>query len=45
VKMLEACSSLNAEEFYASLGFERVRIISVAIGSHPFPGVLMRRAV
>ena len=45
VKMLEVCSSLNAEEFYASLGFERVRILSVAMGSHPFPGVLMRRAV
>lgn len=42
VKELEVCSSLNAEQFYAALGFERIKIISVAIGPNQFPSVLMR---
>ena len=45
VKALEVCSSLNAEKFYAALGFERIRTISVAIGPHQFPSVLMRRSI
>ena len=42
VNELEVCSSLNAEKFYAALGFKRIKIISVAIGPNQFPSVLMR---
>jgi N-acetylglutamate synthase-like GNAT family acetyltransferase len=45
VKELEVCSSLNAEQFYAALGFKRIKIISVAIGPNQFPSVLMRMSV
>ena len=45
VKKLEVCSSLNAEQFYTSLGFERIKIISVAIGPNQFPSVLMRMSI
>lgn len=45
VKELEVCSSLNAENFYTALGFERIKIISVAIGPNQFPSVLMRMSV
>lgn len=45
VEVLEVCSSLNAEQFYAALGFERIKIISVAIGSNQFPSVLMRMSI
>ncbi len=45
VKELEVCSSLNAEKFYAALGFESIKIISVAIGPNQFPSVLMRMSV
>lgn len=45
VKELEVCSSLNAEQFYTALGFERIKIISVAIGPNQFPSVLMRMSV
>lgn len=36
-------ASLNAEGFYAALGFERVGPIEVAMPDASFPGVLMRR--
>lgn len=42
---LEVCSSLNAENFYAALGFEKIKIISVVIGPNQFPSVLMRMPV
>lgn len=45
VKELEVCSSLNAEQFYAALGFERIKIISVAMGPNQFPSVLMRMSI
>ncbi len=45
VKELEVCSSLNAEQFYAALGFEKIKIISVAIGPNQFPSILMRMSL
>jgi GNAT superfamily N-acetyltransferase len=36
-------ASLNAEGFYAALGFERVERIEVAMPGVNFPGILMRR--
>ena len=45
VNMLEVCSSLNGEEFYAALGFSRIGMISVTIGPNSFPSVLMRRTI
>jgi N-acetylglutamate synthase-like GNAT family acetyltransferase len=43
---LECFSSLNAEPFYVSLGFERVEARDVVVGGAvAFPSVLMRRAV
>ena len=36
-------ASLNAEGFYAALGFERAERIEVAMPGASFPGVLMRR--
>lgn len=45
VETLEVCSSLNGEKFYAALGFEMIKTISVAIGPHAFPGILMRRVI
>jgi N-acetylglutamate synthase-like GNAT family acetyltransferase len=43
---LECFSSLNAEPFYASLGFKRVEARDVVVGGAvSFPSVLMRRAL
>lgn len=42
---LEVYSSLNAEKFYAALGFKRVKIISLTIGPNRFPSVLMRMSI
>jgi len=36
-------ASLNAEGFYAALGFERIERIEVAMPGVNFPGILMRR--
>ncbi len=42
-RVLEVCSSLNGEGFYAAMGFERVRDVTVPIAPQlAFPGVLMR---
>lgn len=45
IKELDVCSSLNAEQFYTALGFERIKVISVEIGSNQFPSVLMRMSI
>lgn len=42
---MEVLSSLNGEQFYTALGFQKVRIISVKIGPNSFPSVLMRRTI
>jgi GNAT superfamily N-acetyltransferase len=45
-KRFECYSSLNAEGFYASLGFERVEPIDVCFGpGASLPGVLMARII
>lgn len=36
-------ASLNAEGFYATLGFERIEQIDIAMPHVDFPGILMRR--
>lgn len=46
VTCLECYSSLNAEGFYAGLGFETIRRIDLKLSPHlTFPGVLMRRFI
>ena len=43
VRRFECYSSLNAEDFYVSLGFKRAEIIDVCFGpGASLPGVLMR---
>ncbi len=44
IERLEVLSSLNAEGFYAALGFERVREVDTDLGSGiVFPAILMTR--
>lgn len=44
VKTLEVLASLNAEDFYAALGFKRVREVSVAIGEGVhLPSIMMQQ--
>ena len=38
-------SSLNAEGFYAALGFKRIRRVEVTMPKVTFPAVLMRRTI
>jgi N-acetylglutamate synthase-like GNAT family acetyltransferase len=46
VTRFECCSSLNAEGFYARLGFETVRRIEIELGPHlTLPSILMRRSI
>jgi N-acetylglutamate synthase-like GNAT family acetyltransferase len=46
VARLECYSSLNAEGFYAALGFESVRRVELALGPNVgLPAVLMRRGI
>jgi N-acetylglutamate synthase-like GNAT family acetyltransferase len=44
--ILECHSSLNAEGFYAALGFESVRMIQIDLGLNVvLPAILMRRTI
>ena len=46
VHRFECYASLNAEGFYAALGFRPVRNIEVQLGAHiELPGVLMERSI
>lgn len=46
VRKFECYSSLNAEKFYAALGFRAVRRIKITMGQNiSVPGVLMERSV
>jgi N-acetylglutamate synthase-like GNAT family acetyltransferase len=46
VTRFECYSSLNAEGFYARLGFETVRRIEIELGPHlTLPSILMRRSI
>ena len=46
VRRFECCSSLNAEEFYAALGFRPLRRIDFPMGRNvKLPGVLMERSI
>lgn len=46
VTCLECNSSLNAEGFYAALGFKSIHPMDVRLGPHlSLPAVLMRRAI
>ena len=46
VPILECYSSLNAEGFYAALGFESVRMIQIDLGRNVvLPAILMRRTI
>ena len=46
VKRLECYSTLNAEPFYAAMGFQRVSVNEVMLaGGIPFPSVIMRRSL
>lgn len=45
VARLEVYSSLNAEPFYAAMGFARVELVAVPVGPVRFPSVLMQRSV
>ena len=45
VRAFECYSSLNAERFYAALGFRRVRDFKIDLGTVLLPGVLMRREI
>lgn len=46
VKEFECYSTLNAEPFYAALGFETVSAHEVMMGGTiPFPALLMRRSI
>ena len=46
VHILECYSSLNAEKFYADLGFASVRIVQIDLGDNLLlPAILMRRAL
>ncbi len=46
ITQLECYASLNAEPFYAALGFERVRPVAVPMGPDlAFPSVLMHREI
>jgi len=46
VHILECYSSLNAEGFYAALGFESVRRIQIDLGRNVvLPAILMRRTI
>ena len=40
---VEALSTLNAEPFYAAMGFRRVEALDVALGDLPFPSIRMHR--
>jgi GNAT superfamily N-acetyltransferase len=43
VRRFECYASVNAENFYAALGFRRVRRMSVRMGTLAFPVILMAR--
>jgi N-acetylglutamate synthase-like GNAT family acetyltransferase len=45
IAQFDCFASLNAEGFYAALGFERVDRIEVAMPGVSFPGILMRREI
>jgi len=46
IKRFESHSSLNAQGFYAALGFVPVRVIDVELrGGNTAPGVLMQRSI
>ena len=46
IEVLECCSSLNGEAFYAALGFESCSRIDVPMGAgRSLAGVLMRRRI
>ena len=42
---LEVCSSLDAEQFYAPLGFKKIQIILAAIAIYQFLSVIMRMSI
>lgn len=43
IARFDCFASLNAEGFYAALGFERIGRIEIAMPGVDFPGILMRR--
>ena len=46
VSKFECYASLNAERFYAALGFKTARLIEVKLGGNvPFPSVVMTRKI
>lgn len=45
VMQFDCFASLNAEGFYAALGFDRIGRIEVAMRDVKFPAVLMRRTI
>lgn len=46
VTCFECYSSLNAEGFYAALGFESIQLMDFPLGPHiTLPGILMRRPI
>lgn len=45
VTQLDCFASMNAEGFYAAIGFERIKRIEVPMPGIAFPGLLMRRMI
>jgi N-acetylglutamate synthase-like GNAT family acetyltransferase len=46
IREFECYSSLNAEQFYAALGFTRVKLVDIQMGPDiQFPSVLMRQQI
>ncbi len=45
VTQLDCFASLNAEGFYAAIGFVRIKPIEVPMPGIAFPGLLMRRRI